>query len=300
MDTLKRIEDAATAFILDPSNHDLLTLVKGIRNGIVYGTKVRFPHALVYVPAFASISANAAQHDLPLPLRNVSAHAPPSSGPPANLPRIRHKLLQVLKATRQHARNLGLFSLIYKGTMLLLRRAGPAPDAKAGPGQQQQHRSADPFLAGLLAGYLVFGRSRSAVAQQIVTYVFARAAIGLAKLAFASATSASASTSAAGVRLGGAGAGAGAAAGGDAVRELVARNAWPVFASVSWAAVMWLFVWHPEVVQPSMRSSMTYMCVFATFGLRLLTGADIRIRIIGTRLEVSFGIINRTNDAFTV
>ena len=27
----------------------LLSLVKGIRNGAVYGAKVRFPHALVYV-----------------------------------------------------------------------------------------------------------------------------------------------------------------------------------------------------------------------------------------------------------
>jgi hypothetical protein len=27
----------------------LLSLVKGARNGIVYGSKVRFPHALVYV-----------------------------------------------------------------------------------------------------------------------------------------------------------------------------------------------------------------------------------------------------------
>ena len=34
--------------MLDPKYHDVLTLVKGIRNGIVYGTKVRFPHALVY------------------------------------------------------------------------------------------------------------------------------------------------------------------------------------------------------------------------------------------------------------
>jgi hypothetical protein len=82
MDTLKRIEDAATAFILDPSNHDLLTLVKGIRNGIVYGTKVRFPHALVYAPStFAPIDANAAQHDLPLPLRNVSGQTPPFEDP---------------------------------------------------------------------------------------------------------------------------------------------------------------------------------------------------------------------------
>lgn len=34
--------------ILDPKYHDLLAVVKGARNGAVYGAKVRFPHALVY------------------------------------------------------------------------------------------------------------------------------------------------------------------------------------------------------------------------------------------------------------
>jgi len=38
---------ALEKIILDPKYHDILTLVKGVRNGIVYGTKVRFPHALV-------------------------------------------------------------------------------------------------------------------------------------------------------------------------------------------------------------------------------------------------------------
>lgn len=34
--------------ILDPKNRDILAIVKGARNGAVYGAKVRFPHALVY------------------------------------------------------------------------------------------------------------------------------------------------------------------------------------------------------------------------------------------------------------
>lgn len=42
-------QQAIESFLLDPANHDLLTIVKGLRNGLVYGTKVRFPHALVYV-----------------------------------------------------------------------------------------------------------------------------------------------------------------------------------------------------------------------------------------------------------
>ena len=38
---------ALEKIILDPKYHEILTLVKGVRNGIVYGSKVRFPHALV-------------------------------------------------------------------------------------------------------------------------------------------------------------------------------------------------------------------------------------------------------------
>ena len=40
---------------------------------------------------------------------------------------------------------------------------------------------------------------------------------------------------------------------------------WPVFASVSWAGVMWLFRYYPETLQPSLRSSMTYMYVLFLF-----------------------------------
>lgn len=45
------LQSALEKIVLDPKYHDILTLVKGVRNGIVYGAKVRFPHALVY--AFA-------------------------------------------------------------------------------------------------------------------------------------------------------------------------------------------------------------------------------------------------------
>jgi hypothetical protein len=48
MDRLHALEAALEKIVLDPKYHDILTLVKGVRNGIVYGSKVRFPHALVY------------------------------------------------------------------------------------------------------------------------------------------------------------------------------------------------------------------------------------------------------------
>ena len=41
----------------------------------------------------------------------------------------------------------------------------------------------------------------------------------------------------------------------------IQQNAWPVFASLSWACVMYIFRWQPESIQPSLRSSMKYMYV---------------------------------------
>lgn len=43
-----RRQQTVNRFILDPKNAEFLSLIKSARNGIVYGTKIRFPHALVY------------------------------------------------------------------------------------------------------------------------------------------------------------------------------------------------------------------------------------------------------------
>lgn len=40
--------------ITDPAYHDYLAILKGARNGLVYGAKVRFPHALVMTLLFSS------------------------------------------------------------------------------------------------------------------------------------------------------------------------------------------------------------------------------------------------------
>jgi len=42
------VQGVIDKFVRDPANHDILAMVKAARNGIVYGSKVRFPHALVY------------------------------------------------------------------------------------------------------------------------------------------------------------------------------------------------------------------------------------------------------------
>ncbi|KAF2100137.1 mitochondrial carrier [Rhizodiscina lignyota] len=217
--------DALEKIILNPKYHDVLTLVKGVRNGIVYGTKIRFPHALVMIFLFRSGT-------------------------------LRQKVYLILKATRQHARNLGMFALVYKGTMLLLRSARPS--------HKEGHY--DTFVAGLLGGYTVFGRSHSSVSQQIVIYIFARVCLAYAKLAVLPRANGSLMVRGAdpyGEIMGGGkeGGGGWGLIPDERTRELVMQKAWPVFASLSWAFVMYVFRWHPETVQPSLRSSMHYIYV---------------------------------------
>lgn len=211
MDRLHAIEAALERIVLDPKYHDALTLVKGIRNGIVYGSKVRFPHALVMIFLFRSGS-------------------------------FRTKCWLVFKATRQHARNLGFFALMYKSTMLFLKHTSPT-------GKERHY---DSFLAGLVGGYTVFGRDiHNSVSQQIVIYVSARVFLALGKLAVQPRHVG---------KIEGGGGGMGLIANEELRREVM-RNGWPVFATLSWAMVMYLFRWHPETVQSSLRSSMSYIYV---------------------------------------
>lgn len=107
----------------------------------------------------------------------------------------------------------------------------------------------DTLVAGLLGGYLVFGgRSPgphgriSSVNQQIVVYVFARVVLALARLAVKPGSP---------VAL--------PLVSREPAASVVSHYAWPVFASASWGMVMWLFRHHPEDLQPSLRSSMTYI-----------------------------------------
>ncbi|OLL26497.1 Peroxisomal membrane protein 4 [Neolecta irregularis DAH-3] len=136
---LEHLRESLLKFLLDPKNRPFLAVVKGLRNGLVYGTKIRFSHAAVMAMLFKTGS-------------------------------VRDKMHWVFMATKTHAKNLGLYVTIYKTAMLLLSILG-----------QGKETSADPFIAGLLGGYIVFRRSNN-INQQIVLYVFARNMLALAKL----------------------------------------------------------------------------------------------------------------------
>jgi hypothetical protein len=153
--------------------------------------------------------------------------------------------------------------------MLFLRHTSPT-------GKERHY---DAFLAGLLGGYTVFGRTiHNSVSQQIVIYVFARVALALAKLAVQPKHVAGTPGGGGGWELFG---------DGDLRRSMI-RNGWPAFASVSWAMVMYLFRWHPETVQSSLRSSMSYMWVsMHLMDKRVLTGLQLRtVRPLGLATDI--------------
>eukprot|EP00052_Salpingoeca_macrocollata_P033316 m.7993 g.7993 ORF g.7993 m.7993 type:complete len:194 (-) comp4976_c0_seq2:52-633(-) len=124
--------------IHDETLRPLLAIVKGLRNGVVYGTKIRFPHALVMTFLFRKGS-------------------------------LRAKIETILRATFQHARNLGIFVTLYKTLMLLMEKVQGAP------------ASPHAFLAGLVGGYVVFGE-QNPVNTQINLYLLSRITYAAAQI----------------------------------------------------------------------------------------------------------------------
>ncbi|CAG8697879.1 11316_t:CDS:2, partial [Dentiscutata heterogama] len=83
--------DSITQFINKPEHRDVLAIIKGFRNGAVYGAKIRFPHALVMTFLFGSGS-------------------------------LKDKMTIILDATIQHSKNLAFFVTIYKTLMYLQKK----------------------------------------------------------------------------------------------------------------------------------------------------------------------------------
>ncbi|KAI0296629.1 peroxisomal membrane protein 4 [Russula brevipes] len=81
---------ALQAILDNPRYHDYLAILKGARNGFVYGVKVRFPHALIMAILFGRGDWLA-------------------------------RLKVIFRATKQHATNLARFVAAYK-TLLLVQR----------------------------------------------------------------------------------------------------------------------------------------------------------------------------------
>eukprot|EP01083_Nonionella_stella_P187424 688629_1 len=74
-----------------PHKSCIIGVVRGLRNGVVYGARIRFPHALVMTILFRR------------------------SGP------IKKSILWILRVTFEHSRNLGFFVALFKFIQCLMR-----------------------------------------------------------------------------------------------------------------------------------------------------------------------------------
>ena len=107
--------------------------------------------------------------------------------------RLKSRWASIIKATRQHATALGSFVFIYKTTLYLLKHLPSIFSNTRRVNTTSKHdiqthaRGVDAFIAGLVAGYIVFGRATptaglNSINQQMVLYVFSRVVLAIAKL----------------------------------------------------------------------------------------------------------------------
>lgn len=129
----------------------LFTLLKAFRQGLVYGTKVRAPHALVLNLVWGSGSLTA----------------------------IPGKVFQV---TKTHALGLALSSVIYTLVTQLLKHANFRLTRESGslvvsrvPAVQWWHAT----LGGFLVGYFAWGDYTSGVHMQMMMYIASRLLVAL-------------------------------------------------------------------------------------------------------------------------
>jgi peroxisomal membrane protein 4 len=122
----------------------------------------------------------------------------------------------LVNATREHAVNLGIFAALFKSTRCILMNTF------------NMHKGRASFLAGLIVGYLVWGRRKSAINYQIVLYLLSRNLTGLINQQ---------------VEAG----------------NIPNLDAYPAFAALTWAVVMGLHSVSGNSLQDGLRSSMDFL-----------------------------------------
>mmetsp|Transcript_19579 Transcript_19579/g.36173 ORF Transcript_19579/g.36173 Transcript_19579/m.36173 type:complete len:229 (-) Transcript_19579:47-733(-) len=130
----------------------VLSVLRAIRNGMFYGTKIRLPHALVMTLLFRRSS-------------NLRKMADP-----------------IARMTWEHSKNLAAFAGGYKMVLALARLLRVQLGEKLTTPPGIPVTQLDSFLAASLIGLIVWGRY-SSVNSQIVMYLMSRIILALFKVA---------------------------------------------------------------------------------------------------------------------
>eukprot|EP00484_Ammonia_sp_Unknown_P025201 CAMPEP_0197051562 /NCGR_PEP_ID=MMETSP1384-20130603/26199_1 /TAXON_ID=29189 /ORGANISM="Ammonia sp." /LENGTH=252 /DNA_ID=CAMNT_0042484147 /DNA_START=35 /DNA_END=793 /DNA_ORIENTATION=+ len=118
---------------------DAWSILRGFRNGLMYGVKIRLPHAFVMTLLFSHNRS----------ITNMSS--------------------VIIKKTQEHSVHLGKYVMLYKLLIVLIRRILNYP---------HNHFPIIHLLAGGIGGGIIWGQ-RTAVNHQINLYVFSRIFMGL-------------------------------------------------------------------------------------------------------------------------
>jgi peroxisomal membrane protein 4 len=121
-------------------DHDscIISALRGLRNGMYYGGKVRLIHSLVMTILF-------------------------KDGP------ISEKIKSIIKLTMEHAINLGLFVMIYKSTVCIIKRLFNTRNKFIN------------FIAGIVGSYFMWTKN-SSVNMQIMLYLLSRDILALSNM----------------------------------------------------------------------------------------------------------------------
>lgn len=207
--------------VLDnPLYRPLLEVIRSSRNGIVYGGKIRFSHALVINLLYRS-------------------------GP--IIPRLR----QVLKATKEHSSVLAAFAIVYKTALhvLLLDQV-----LGANPGLVKFLAGA---FGGWVVYSHHFGVFNPGITHQITLYCFLRVLLALGKIVLdlylqcrqprlrirGELVKFNDLTDVQSRRF----------------KNKVYNKSWKYFAVLTWALVMFIYDYQPQYLQSSLRHSMAYI-----------------------------------------
>ncbi|KAI5959939.1 uncharacterized protein KGF55_005171 [Candida pseudojiufengensis] len=211
-----------SAILNNPLYRPLLEIIRSARNGIVYGGKLRFSHALVINLLYRS-------------------------GP--ILPRLK----SVLEATKNHAEVLASFAIIYKLTVQILLN-----DSFLGSKNLQLIK----FLSGCIGSWIVysghFNFFNSGITHQITLYCFSRVIIALGKIIldkfllcyqpkfmnysgeFISYKNLNMNQQ-------------------KKLKNMIYNKSWKYFAIIVWGLVMFIYDYQPQYLQSSLRHSMAYI-----------------------------------------
>lgn len=119
----------------------IIDILNGFKRGLIYGTKIRFPHALIMTFLLKSGSSQ-------------------------------DKIRTVLRLTREHAGRLACYVALYKTILLLIRKATMT---STGMVTKSDWRV---FVAGAMSGYVMFGTKEDSVNSQLVYYLISRVLVG--------------------------------------------------------------------------------------------------------------------------